>query len=126
MKKFLLAAIVLFPIIAFAKGPEIKFIEKEHEFGNIKEKGGKVTATFKFVNTGDAPLVILSATASCGCTDPSFEDDPIAPGDTSQIKVTYNPNGRPGEFVKTIVVKTNAVKNSASRLKIKGMVLPGK
>ena len=124
MKKLLLCLIAV-PMLALAKGPQIKFLETQHEFGNVKEKGGKITTAFRFVNTGDAPLVILSASASCGCTDPSFEDAPIAPGDTSRILVTYNPEGRPGEFNKNINVRSNSVKNGMTRLKIKGVVLPG-
>lgn len=114
----------LLPLTIFAKGPQIKFLENTHEFGNVPEKGGKVTAVFRFVNTGDAPLMILSATASCGCTNPSFEDAPVEPGDTARLSVTYNPDGRPGEFSKTIVVRSNSEKNSSTRLKIKGCVLP--
>ena len=114
----------MLPLVAIAKGPQIKFLNTEHEFGNIKEKGGKVTTEFKFVNVGDAPLVILSASASCGCTDPSFEDAPVEPGDTSCIKVTYNPNGRPGEFNKIIRVKSNSEKDATSRVRIKGVVIP--
>lgn len=125
MKKLLLLILIV-PLLALAKGPQIKFLETSHEFGNVKEKGGKVRTEFRFVNTGDAPLLILNATASCGCTDPSFQDAPIAPGDTSVIKVSYNPDGRPGEFNKTIVVRSNSIKNATTRLKIKGCVIPSK
>lgn len=124
MKRTLILSLILLPLFAWAKGPQIKFLENVHEFGNVPEKGGKITATFRFVNTGDAPLLILSATASCGCTSPSFRDAPVEPGDTSVVTVKYNPDGRPGEFIKTIVVKSNSVKNSSTRLKIKGCVLP--
>ena len=51
-------------------GPQIQFAEKVHNFGYINEKGGPATCDFEFVNTGDAPLVIISATASCGCYEP--------------------------------------------------------
>lgn len=124
MKKILGFILAVLPLLAFAAGPQIKFLETQHDFGNIKEKGGKVTTTFRFVNVGDAPLVILSASAACGCTDPSFEDAPVAPGDTSQITVTFNPKGKPGELNKTINIKSNSAKNSTSRLKIKGVVIP--
>lgn len=104
------------------KGPEIAFEEKEYNFGFIPETGGPVTHLFKFTNTGDAPLVIISATASCGCTRPSYPTEPIAPGKTGTIKVTYLPEGRPGEFNKIVKVRTNVKDSKKISLKIFGTV----
>lgn len=106
------------------KQPVIKFKNKSHDFGTIKEADGKVTCSFEFTNTGDAPLIIIAATAGCGCTRPSYESEPIAPGKTSEIRVTYNPKGRPGEFNKNVTVKTNAPAAKKVTLKISGTVVP--
>lgn len=105
-------------------GPQIQFAEKVHNFGYINEKGGPATCDFEFVNTGDAPLVIISATASCGCTRPSYPTEPIAPGKKGKIKVTYLPDTRPGEFDKTIKVRTNAKESKKITLRIAGTVIP--
>lgn len=102
----------------------ITFTEKNHDFGNIKENGGPVTATFSFVNDGDTPLVIISANATCGCTRPKYPTDPVKPGGKGVIKVTYLPKGRPGEFEKTVKVRTNSKKNKKVVLKITGVVIP--
>lgn len=106
------------------KEAAIKFKNKTHDFGTIKEADGKVTCKFEFTNTGTAPLVIVSATASCGCTKPVFEEQPIQPGKSSEIRVSYNPAGRPGEFNKNITVKTNAPGAKKVVLKISGVVIP--
>lgn len=106
--------------------PAITFKEKQYDFGYIAENGGPVTHIFEFVNTGTAPLVIVSATASCGCTRPSYPMEPIAPGKKGKIKVTYLPQGRPGEFDKTVKVRTNAKSSKKFALKIKGTVVPDK
>ena len=105
-------AIALLPaaVMAFAQEPAITFEDTSHDFGTIAEDGGNVTHEFKFTNTGDAPLMIVNASASCGCTRPSYPKKPVAPGKTDKIKVTYVPVGRPGEFVKTVTVKTNVKK----------------
>lgn len=103
-------------------GPEITFPEKEFNFGFIPEDGGPVTHFFEFTNTGDAPLVIISATASCGCTRPSYPTEPIAPGKKGKIKVTFIPEGRPGEFEKVIKVRTNDKESKKISLKIVGTV----
>lgn len=112
--------------VAFAQEPAIEFEETTYDFGTIAEDGGNVTHEFVFTNTGDAPLMIVSATASCGCTRPSFPKKPVAAGKSDKIKVTYVPAGRPGEFIKGVTVKSNAAKNKTVKLKIKGVVTPKK
>lgn len=109
---------------ATKKGPEITFAEKQYNFGYIPESGGPVSHFFEFTNTGDAPLVIISATASCGCTRPTYPTEPIAPGKKGKIKVTYLPEGRPGEFDKVVKVRTNVKESKKISLKISGSVTP--
>lgn len=106
------------------RGPAITFTDMTHDFGTINEKDGPVSYEFEFVNDGDAPLVILSASASCGCTRPEFPLSPVQPGKKSKIKVTYNPAGRPGEFIKDVKIKCNDRKNRNVTLKISGTVIP--
>ncbi len=101
---------------------KINFTEKVYDFGKIKEKGGLVTHEFSFTNDGDGNLVILKATAECGCTRPSYSDAPIAPGKSGKIKVSYNPLGRPGSFEKVVTV-TSSGNPSKVRLKIRGVVV---
>lgn len=124
MKKAFLSLLLFIPMAIIAAGPQITFIEAEHEFGNIKENNGKVSYDFRYTNTGDAPLVIISATASCGCTAPTFPKQPLAPGDTAVINVKFNPKGQRGEFIKSVIVKSNSEKDQRARLKIKGCVIP--
>lgn len=100
-----------------------KFTEQNYNFGTIKEANGPITHVFEFINTGNANLVILDATAECGCTRPDFPKNPIAPGKKGKIKVTYNPAGRPGSFDKTVTVRTNGQPKKI-RLKIRGSVIP--
>ena len=106
--------------------PGIQFEETSFDFGNIHEEKGAVTHVFEFTNTGDAPLLIISATASCGCTKPRYSPEPVRPGEKSQISVTYMPQGRPGEFSKTIKVRTTDPKNKRISLRISGIVIPAR
>ncbi|GHT76745.1 hypothetical protein AGMMS50262_15810 [Bacteroidia bacterium] len=91
-----------------AQGFKISFNETTHDFGVIEEKGGKVSFDFIVTNEGNEPLVISNVKASCGCTTPSWTQSPIEPGKTGKITATYNPQGRPGRFNKSITVTTNA------------------
>ena len=68
--------------------PKIKFVEESHDFGNIKE-GTQATYEFKFTNTGNAPLILESVQASCGCTTPEWSKDPIAAGQSGKVIATF-------------------------------------
>jgi len=93
MKKiFLLTAAFVFALAAMAQPTAddvVKFNTDKHDFGKIKQ-GIPVTFTFEFKNTSNKPVVVESATASCGCTVPEKPEKPIEPGATGTIKVQYN------------------------------------
>lgn len=104
------------------KLPVLKFDKTEHDFGYINE-GDKVTTEFILTNTGDADLVIVSAVGSCGCTVPEPPKDPIKPGDSAPIKVTFDSKGKPGQQEKTVTITTNTA-NGKETCKIKANVKP--
>ncbi len=101
------------------KQTTIEFPTTEIDFGTILQGQPKIVA-FAFENTGKAPLVIYSAEASCGCTQPEYPKEPIPPGEKEEIKVTYDAK-EPGRFVKTVTVYHNG-ENGMDVLKISGMV----
>ena len=111
MKKVLLIAMLVlsaFTAASAQKKAQIKFDKVSHDFGAFSESSPVVEHTFTFTNTGDAPLVINQAIASCGCTIPEYTKQPIAPGQKGTLKVTYNGKGKiPGHFKKTVTVRTN-------------------
>lgn len=100
---------------------DIKFEKETHDFGTIPQ-GTPVTYQFSVKNTGKEPLIITSASASCGCTTPDWTREPIKPGKTGTVKATYNA-ASPGSFTKSVTVVSNA-KNSTVILYLKGDVKP--
>lgn len=104
---------------------KIKFEKTTYDFGNIHEDGGPVTHKFIFVNEGKEPLKIKSARAECGCTKPEYPKGEIKPGEKAEIKVTYNPLGRPGGFTKVVTVRCTGNPGKVN-LKIRGTVIPKK
>ena len=68
---------------AVARG-EIVWLEKEYDFGLMKEEAGPKTGSVRLVNTGPEEAVITGARPSCGCTGVAYPDDPIAPGDVRE------------------------------------------
>ena len=93
------------------KLPEFTFETDNHEFGEILQ-GERVTFAFKFKNTGTAPLVISSASASCGCTVPEYTKTPIEPGDEGFVNVTFDSSGKSGMVSKTVTLIANTIPNT--------------
>jgi hypothetical protein len=107
---FLFLAIFLLCALPLFSQDKAKFNVQDpnYVFGLIKEDGGAVEHTFVIENVGTVPLVIDRITTSCGCTLPEWSKEPVSPGKTKEIKVWYDPAGRPGPFYKTISVYSNA------------------
>lgn len=88
------------------------------DFGKIREEGGRVSHTF----TLNVKIEEISdVQAACGCLVPRWSSNPSNPNQTL-LTATYNPNGRPGRFTKTIVI--TLVNNAIQRLYVKGEVIP--
>ncbi len=122
MKNFILSVFFAAAVLpAFADG-DVRWLQTVYDFGAFREDGEKAEAVFKMVNDGAEPVSIISAKATCGCTVPYFDQEPVAPGDTALVRVVYDPEGRPGRFEKQVYVRTSA---SAERQKlvIKGVVI---
>ena len=100
--------------------PEFKFEEDEFNFGTIKQ-GENATHIFSFTNVGKEPLIITSASGSCGCTVPEWPKEPIKKGEKGTVKVTFNSAGKVGMQDKTVTIQSNA-KTNPKIIHIKGNV----
>lgn len=123
MKKILsTVCMALIAVAMTAQSPVITFEKTEHDFGKVDENG-KISTVFTFKNEGMAPLLLSNVRASCGCTTPIWPKEPIEPGQTGNITVQFNTNGRPGKFNKTVTITSNA-SEPTTRIYIKGEVIP--
>lgn len=95
---------------------------QEHDFGTIGQES-KVSHTFTFTNSGKVPLLISDAKGSCGCTVPEFPKDPVAPGASGDVKVSFDPAGRQGMNTKLVTILANTLSGS-ERVVIKANVKP--
>jgi hypothetical protein len=102
--------------------PVAQFERVEHDFGTITE-GKKVTYTYKLTNSGEAPLIIQSAQPSCGCTVPTYSQEPIPVGGTGFVTAEFDTSGKPGINNKTITVTANTWPK-VTTLRFKAMVTP--
>lgn len=99
----------------------IKFLEMEYDFGSVIE-GELATHLFYFENQGSDSLKLSSVQPSCGCTSPNWPRQAFMEGETGEIKVTYNSQGRLGQFYKSIQVTSNGSEQPLNLI-IKGVVL---
>jgi hypothetical protein len=111
--------LVIFFISLSLNAQEFKFEAEVIDYGKV-DKGSDGERVFVFKNIGDQPLIIKNIQSSCGCTVPKKPEEPIMPGKTGKIKVSYDTK-RVGGFSKVITIFSNA-KNARKVIKIKGII----
>lgn len=119
-----LALLLCFSIIATAVfgQPKISVEHPNHDFGTFNE-GVDSTHVFIVKNIGNRPLYIISVTKPCGCTSPTYSEKPIKPGETGTVTVKYKSADHPGNFKKTLQIKTNDPKKDVVTISISGNVI---
>jgi hypothetical protein len=136
MRNLIIFFILFFPLTdamsqteATQKKPDIYFTNYSIDFGQI-ESNTLVKHDFVFFNSGTAPLLLKDVKPSCGCTVPTWPRQPIKPGETAKISVTFDPKDDKGKvFNKTIKVTTNIKEGEHDKvvvLNIKGKVTASK
>ncbi len=105
----------------------LTFAEKTFDFGTVSESSAPVVHEFTFTNTSDEPVAVLSVSTGCGCTRPVYPVEPVAPGRTGVIKITFTPKGQAGSVNKDIKVRYRGAKARSSQrttLRLRGKVIP--
>ncbi|MEM7659740.1 MAG: DUF1573 domain-containing protein [Bacteroidota bacterium] len=99
----------------------VEWNSNEYNYGAVPT-GTTVTHQFRFKNTGSEPLTLTRVKASCGCTTPSYSNEPVAPGDEGFIDVAFNTTGKSGRQTKTVTVTGNFDGSITKVLRITGEV----
>ena len=102
--------------------PKFTFDQEEHNFGQIRD-GDIVSHTFRFTNSGEAPLIISKATAACGCTVPQWPKQPIPVGGSGEIQVQFDSSNKPGMQNKVVTITANT-ESKVKKLLIRAQVNP--
>lgn len=95
---------------------QIMFDVQEHDFGDSVVSDNPVNYDFVFHNTGATPLVIQKATTGCGCTEISYDKEPIEPGEEGKIHVTYLADNGSGRFSHFVAVYSNGADSTGYTL----------
>lgn len=75
-----------------------------HDFGKEVEHLKPATASFTITNNGEAPVTISVVQPTCGCTAPNYTKEPIKPGETGTVSLTYD-SKISGPFSKSATVR---------------------
>ena len=123
MNRYAVVALLLFCVVFAGYSREgIEWLSTSYDFGTFKEAEGPQTGCVRMVNHGPEETIINRVKSTCGCTVAEYTDGVIAPGDTAEVRFTYDPTGRPGRFSKSIKVYTG-VENTVTTIGLKGMVI---
>jgi hypothetical protein len=94
-------------LVALANAPIMEFDKEVVDFGTLTE-GDTVSHVFKFKNVGKSALTITDVQVQCGCTVASKPDHPIGVGQSDQITVRFNSQGKAGTNKKFVTIFSNA------------------
>lgn len=135
MKTAIRLSIVLIMLVgallpAYSRAPGSKvgvtFDRTEADFGSVPASEGPVHLEYTMTNGSDKAVVILSARASCGCTEPEYPRHPVMPGERAVVKVNFNTVGQRGEVDKEVTLRLKRAdgKSEKVQLILKGVVIP--
>jgi len=119
---YCLSVFLLLALFNLSAQPRLVFDKTLHDFGKVNERDGPVSYRFIFKNAGTTPLIISDVQASCDCTVPEWTTQPVPPGETGFVSVSYDVVGRPGAINKMIIVFSNS-QPATAELRITGEVV---
>ena len=106
-----------------AKAPILKLAQSVYDFGTVRDKN--VSAKFTITNTGREQLEIRKTKSNCTCAEAKLKKQSLKPGESTELEVTFNPEGRRGNQQKSITIFSNDPRNSAQRVTIKAYIAEG-
>jgi len=86
--------------------PRILVSEEEWDFGKVT-RGEKPTHIFIVKNGGEGDLIIEGLKGSCPCIETSISTNLIKPGESAELKVTYDTTDYTGKDEKHLHIYSN-------------------
>lgn len=119
---FALIIILISSATGFCQEAEFSIDKPVHKFPKTYQ-GQKLEHFYAITNTGKVPLIISDYKVACTCTKAFLPEKPILPGETFQLKVTFDTNGKYDFQDRLVKLKTNS-KNGIEELRFKVKVVP--
>lgn len=111
---------LLFPLVVFSQEMVTWVDSTYHDFGVLK-KDQEERTEFRFRNDGKEPLVIELVRTTCGCTAPSWTQQPISPDSIGVVTLEYD-SRRLGYFRKKAKVFFEGIRKGET-LEVEGEVV---
>lgn len=92
------------------------------DFGVVKE-GGILKHSFSLKNDSAKALNIKNVDTSCGCAASKVAKKKLAPGESTDIEISFNSKGYKGQVTQFIYVNTDSVEKPIIRFTIKAEVV---
>lgn len=106
-----------------AKFPKLELVgDDEYDFG-VMEPGGEASHSFIVRNVGEAPLEIDVSGSTCKCTVGSLEQSKLAPGEQTEVKLTWVAKTDSELFGQSATLRTNDPSQGELSLKVRGRVI---
>lgn len=121
------AIILIFPLFAvlnFNAQAKMYVPEVLHDFETLNQYD-QCQHDFMVINKGDQPLIISNVKTSCGCDVPSWDKEPVMPGDTTWVNYKYD-SKRIGPINKSMTIQSNDAETPIFVVRVKGVILPNK
>ncbi|MCR4314290.1 MAG: DUF1573 domain-containing protein [Candidatus Uhrbacteria bacterium] len=118
-------AIVLWP----AAPAQIGASPASVNFGDVDQGGGPVTTTVEIRNDGGKPLNIFRVSTSCGCTTAQMDAEPIEPGASRSLTITFDPMVHPdenGSITRVVYIQSSDPQQPELVIDVIGNVIPVK
>jgi hypothetical protein len=97
--------------------------EENYDFGEVEE-GTAISHVFEFNNCADDTLRISRVRGTWGCTASLLSSEVIAPGQSGEIKITFNTKGKKGQNTKTVYIYSNDPDSPIRKITITATVVP--
>ena len=101
---FILSTILLTLTTVSAQECIVRFEPERVDFGHINESDGIATRSFTITNTTTDDITISEIVSTCDCTVADYKNVTIAPTQSFEVKVSYNPLNRPGRFDRPLFI----------------------
>lgn len=102
-------------------GPRLELHPRDFRFGEVWQ-GLPAEREFTVKNTGDSPLTVV-VSSTCGCAVVTAPKSPLAPGESSTFKISYQ-TGAPGPSDRRVTVTTNEAHGAIVEIPVQGLVKP--
>jgi hypothetical protein len=97
-----------------AKAPQLKVSTYALDFGRVKPSGA-TTREVQVTNTGKKELTLRALQGNCTCVTATAAKTILKGGESSTIKISFDPQGRSGTQQKAVTLYSNDPKNPVQR-----------